>query len=359
MTKATRGQALLVIALATLLVLAALLVLSHHEAREAATPRHPITADRYRRILGVGLAVDWLNYRRVEHWYFYWRSHGVSIPAMIRAKGFTHVRIRISGDVVANKTLLQMLRTVINDCLGAGLVPVITYTAPRLRGGDLSSSAQRHFVQWWVTVAKYLRDESYLVSYDLLVEGSGALRDKPELLNRLYNETIAVIRRIDPYRVIIVTPANTSSPFSLKCLRTRFDNYTIAEWHIYAGGPKGPLQNPFDKAFINAAIETALNWSKETHVPVYMGAWRPNKIPKHNKERLPDGAPRGKYPLGVAIQFSKYMAEQLCSHHIPFTVNADTLFIDYEKPGWYPSQEPIINTIINTCKAIETDEEKH
>jgi hypothetical protein len=58
-----------------------------------------------------------------------------------------------------------------------------------------------------------LGNTAHLVSYDLVVETSGALREEqPSFLNKLYNETIEAIRRIATYRVIIVTPGNTSSP---------------------------------------------------------------------------------------------------------------------------------------------------
>jgi hypothetical protein len=57
-----------------------------------------ITAREYQKLLGVGLAVDWTNYPRINYWYFYWRSRGVSIPEMIREQGFTHVRIRVGAE---------------------------------------------------------------------------------------------------------------------------------------------------------------------------------------------------------------------------------------------------------------------
>ncbi|MEB2837203.1 MAG: glycoside hydrolase family 5 protein [Desulfurococcales archaeon] len=316
----------------------------------------PITAWRYASMIRVGLAVNWLNYPRVEHWYFYWRNRGVSIAGLVRAEGFDHVRIRVSGDVVSNKTLLRLLGVVVYDCLRAGLAPIITYTANDLREHPTSPEAQRHFVEWWVTVAEYLRGAPYLVSYDLIIETSGAIRDEAPILNKVYNETIEAIRRVDPYRIIIVTPPEASSPFALDELRVHFDDYMMVEWHIYAGGPKGPSGEPYNETLIEEAIAHAEEWSRAHGVPVWMGAWRPNRYPKHGIQHYPDGAPRGVYSLRVAVEFSRYMAATLCNHGIPFTVNADTLFLDYQHARWYPSQEAVLDAILGPCRHVASTE---
>jgi len=46
------------------------------------------------------------------------------------------------------------------------------------------------------------------------------------------------------------------------------------------------------------------------------------------------------------------MACTLCSHGIPFDINADAKFFNIEKLYWYPSQRPILDTIFNCCKNL-------
>ena len=307
------------------------------------------TAWQYVEQLGVGLAVNWLNYPRVQYYYFYWRARGVSIPEMIRDMGFTHVRIRVSGDIARDRAALERLETVIQDCLKAGLIPVVAYTARELRENPENKTIQQHFINWWATLAEKLENTSHLVAFDLITETSGKLKDKYQILNNLYKRTIEVIRSIDPYRIIIVTPPDASSPFSAEKLDIEYDQYTILEWHIYAGGPKKKDNTYYNKTLVERAVETILEWSEKHRTPVYMGAWRPNRYPKHPKERLPDGAPKPLYSEKIALEFSKYMTTILCSHKIPFTLNADTLYIDYTKPAWFPSQKQLVQAIIETC----------
>jgi len=304
----------------------------------------PIPSWRYVKIMGVGVNVDWLSFGWVERQYFYWRQHGVSIPKLFKERGFDNVRIRVCGDVVSNATLLEMLKEVVNDCLKAGIVPIISYCANELREHPTDPSALHHFVEWWVTVAKAFKGYPYTLSYDLIIETSGPIKSYPEVLNKAYTEVIKAIRSIDRYRIIIVTPANVSKPWALKYLRIPIDQYIIAEWHVFAGGPCH--RNRFVgmevcRSVIQQAVNAALNWSKRTGVPTWVGAWRPNCYPKKGKGRGPI------LPEDVAIEFSKLMVSELCSRGIPYDVNADTKFFDYYNLSWYPSQRELLNVVLN------------
>ena len=305
-------------------------------------------ATSYQRMLGVGIDVDWLSFRKVMYYYFYWRDRNVSIPLIFRERGFSNVRIRIGGDVVENRTLLKILGEVVDDCLKAGIIPVISYSADELCSNPSNKSIE-HFIEWWTTVAKYFAGKDYLVSFDLITETHGVLGREPGLLNKIYNETIEAIRRIDKYRIIIVTPAHTSSPFALKYLHVKFDPYVMVEWHIYAGGPKPHGNMLFNRTYIVEAVKTAVEWSKKHMVPTWVGAWRPNRYPKHIKLYYPDGAPKGLLTINESKVFAEYMSKTLCKHGIPFDINADSRFFDYQHLRWYPSQKPVLDAILRAC----------
>ena len=309
----------------------------------------PITGSQYVKLLGTGINVNWLTFRKVHHYYFMWRGKGVNVAKVFRAKGFNNVRIRISGDVLSNKTIIKEIEEVVDDCLSAGLIPIITYTADEVRDNPTSPSAQKHFIEWWVTVARALKDEPYALSYDLVIESSHEVRNYPQILNELYSETIKAIREIDKYRILILTSPNSSSPFNLNQLQIpEEDKYLIAEWHIYAGGPcpkKGKLQ-PYNKTLIEDAIRTAIEWSEKTDVPIWVGAWRPNCYPKHIVTRWPDGAPKGILPLDEALNFTEFMSEELRKNGIPYDINADELFLNYSTLKWYSSQESILQAVL-------------
>ncbi len=296
-----------------------------------------ITASEYQKMLGVGINVDWMTFARVRHYYFYWRARGVNVPKYFKEKGFSNVRIRVGVDVTKNRTALKQLGEIVNDTLEAGLIPIITYTAPELRENPTSEAAQEHFVEWWKTVAEYFRGYPYILSYDLLIESSGPVKSHPEVLNQIYSRTIREIRKIDPYRLVFVTPPYTSSPSHLNDLNVTNDGYTLAEWHIYASGPKGCTYNG---SYIEKAITSALNWSRKTGIPTWFGAWRPNCYPK---------AGEGNGPLcsmEVELNFSKAMASALSKAGIPYDINSDVHFFDIASLTWYQSQENVLKVIL-------------
>jgi len=304
------------------------------------TPRGVITAAQYQKMIGVGVDVDWLTFAWVNREYFYWRSKGVNVPSYFKKEGFSNVRIRVGYDVVNNKTALTELGDVVNDTLSAGLIPIITYTAPGLRNHPTNRTEQEHFVEWWVTVARYFKGSSYLLSYDLLIESSGQIKNYPGVLNKVYAETISKIRAIDPYRLIFVTPAWVSKPFYLDKLNVTNDHYILAEWHIYAGGPR---KCTYNVSYINAAVETAVNWSRKTGIPTWVGAWRPQWYPHKNKKGIVKGAP---CPEDVVMNFSRVMVNTLNSAGIPYDINADTRFFDIDNLTWYKSQEKLLALIL-------------
>lgn len=267
--------------------------------RKQETGEQPLTADEYQKILGIGINVDWLTYPRVNHYYFQWRSKGVLVPEYFKKAGFNNVRIRVNGDVVTNHTLLTQLSMAVNDSLEAGLIPIITYTAPELRENPTSRIAQQHFIEWLLIIAEKFRNYPYTLSYDLLIKSSGKIKDYPNILNKVYQKTLKEIRLIDPYRIVILTPAKVSSPFYLDELNIPADKYVMAEWHIYAGGPRGC---DYNETYIEKSIQAALQWSKSTGIPTWMGAWRPNVYPKAG-----GGNPTPICPLSIEEEFTRTM----------------------------------------------------
>ena len=260
------------------------------------------------------------------------------MPCYFRDVGFRNVRIRVGVDVVSNHSALIQLGIVVNDTLKAGLIPVITYTARDLRDYPENPRVQQQFLQWWLTVAEYFRNYPYNLSYDLLVESSGEIKNHPEILNKLYNELITEIRSIDPYRIIIVTPPWRSSPLHLDELNITNDGYIMAEWHIYAGGPKGCS---FNMTYIEQSVQAALQWSRKTGVPTWMGAWRPNDYPKPSGKN-----PKPLCPLNLEENFTKTMVSYLTEANIPYDINSDTKFFNIENLTWYNTQRKILQIII-------------
>ena len=138
-----------------------------------------ITATQYEKMLGVGINVDWMDFKKVNKYYFLWRSKGINVPSYFKKEGFTNVRIRVGNNILNNRTALIQLSEIINDTLKANLIPIITYTAPDLRNNPTGLQAQKHFINWWKYIATYFKNYNHLLSYELIIETSGAIKNYP------------------------------------------------------------------------------------------------------------------------------------------------------------------------------------
>ncbi len=142
---------------------------------------------------------------------------------------------------------------------------------------------------------------------------------------------------MDPYRLIFVTPAHVSSPFYLQYLNVTSDGYILAEWHIYAGGPK---YCKYNMSLIERAVGAAVNWSRRTGIPTWVGAWRPYWVPKKERE---------KYVCSTqnTIAFSKAMVSALKGAGIPYDINADEWFFDIANLTWYSPGRDVLRVILH------------
>ncbi len=296
----------------------------------------PIPPAQYVKLMGVGMDVDWANTTRGIEFY---SSKAV---AAFKAKGFSHVRIRVKGDATAQ--FLEHLDRVINDCLNVGLIPVLAYSATAFKN-DPSPENMEKVVNWWGTIARRYSDYSPLLSFDLIIEVAGPLNNQPSILNEVYERTVAEIRKTNPTRIIFISPRMWSSPEYLSDLKipTQANGYLMAEWHFYAAGPS--KTNPqklwttgteYEENLIRQKIAIALNWQKTTGIYTWVGAWMPGNY-NHGND----------YSVSEQVKFANFMACQLDEAHIPFAINADTHFYDRETNQWIPRMEPVVEAVLH------------
>lgn len=186
-------------------------------------------------------------------------------------------------------------------------------------------------------IAKTFKNYPYNnLSYNLIIEpGKNLSKWKLKnnwILNDFYKKVYNKIRNIDKYRILIWGPNRLSNPFYLP--RTWYpdnDKYIIAEWHMYAAGPKSDY-----KEMIPEKTLFAYNWSKKHHIPTWVGAWMPGNYNHGNN-----------YTINKQIQFSKYMIYYLKQYNIPFAINADQQFYNIKKKKWRKDRMSLLKTIIN------------
>ncbi len=322
----------------------------------------PILPREYQSMLKVGIDVDWVNFSRLAIEYQKYHDEGVNVPKSFKEIGFDHVRIRIKDEPLSTfdektgETLLEELKNVVNDCLKADIIPVLTCDASRFREHP-SLKTLNETVEWWKNIAQNFKSYSYLLSYDLIIETSGKISGDYQLLNSFYKKVIPIIRKVDKYRMIFISPADVSNPYELpKLWYPQNDKFVMIEWHFYAAGPSKTNKKKLwttgtshEKNLILDKINFAKNWCEKHKLYGWVGAWMPTNYNKINVDKsFYDGAPAGGYyTLQEEIHFASFMSKSLKNAHIPFAINADTKFFDLAKLKWYNSAREILNAILN------------
>ncbi len=298
----------------------------------------PILPQDYQARLGIGMDVDWAKTPKGMDYYT------AQTPRDFKARGFSHVRIRIRND--ATPEMLAHIERVVNDSLAAGLLPVVAYQAAPFKR-DPSPETMAAFVNWWRRVAEALQDMPPEVSFDLIIEVTEALNKQPAQLNTAYAAAVSAIRDTNPGRILMISPVVRSAPENLPLLEIppRSDGYLMAEFHFYASGPDktNPKKlwttgTPAERALIAAKIAAALDWQEKTGIPVWVGAWMAGNYNKGNDYTIPEQA-----------TFARFVSCALQSARIPFAVNSDNFFRDRARGQWRPELEPVLDAILTPC----------
>ncbi|WP_051962939.1 glycoside hydrolase family 5 protein [Mesoaciditoga lauensis] len=319
----------------------------------------PISPQAYQQMLGVGIDVNWAVFPKIMEAYKSARDQGVNIPLLFKKRGFSHVRIRVKDDSLDslqkdNLTLKQQLVMVVNDCLEAHLIPVITFVATKFRENP-NVQTMDDALKFWKEVATIFKNYPYVVSYDLIIETSGNISKHDDLLNKFYQKAVSEIRGIDKYRILFLSPNDTSNPYSLpKMWYPENDKYVMVEWHFYAAGPskrnKSKLWTTgtdYEKNLILKKIKFAKKWCKFHGLYSWNGAWMPTNF-NHAKNPavMPDGAPMGDYSLQEEISFASFVSSSLKSAMIPYAINAGNKFFNYDDLEWYRSTAGVLNAVL-------------
>jgi len=310
----------------------------------------------YQKMLKVGMDVDWC---KTEQGRFYAKkSHneGVNVPKLFKQRDLSHVRIRVKDDVLTDPTLLNEIKDMVDDSIKAGIIPIIAYQAGEFKDNPTDDATLNHVVAWWEKVARTFQDYPYVVSYDLVIENTKAVKKHNDRLNLLYEKVTKAIRAIDNHRIVIVAPNKISNPYELdKLLVPTPKDYMMVEWHFYAAGPKKnnrkkqwTIGTNREKKLITDKINYAYNWSQKNDIPTWVGAWMANNYNEINGDKkFADGAPAGgEYSIKEQKKFAKFMRDSLVAKGIPYAVNSDTKYFNRKTNQWYGSVSEVLDVIL-------------
>jgi hypothetical protein len=255
-----------------------------------------------------------------------------------RAKGITHVRIRVADE--PTEARLIHLRKLVEACEQYGVIPIIAYQADEYKN-DPKADNEKETINWWIAVAHYFGQSYPLLGFDLIYEPADKLNHNLASLNRVYEKTIKAIHDIDPQRMIFIAPRLRAAPEDLSSLKlpAHSQNYLLAEWHIF---PWGPLKNsgkyPWtsgtaaEKAAIHNRINTALHWQQKpgTLAGSGAGAWE-NQAALRQPPRKWRSPPL--WPASCKRRKSRMRLTRISS----FTTG---------KRAWRPAPEPLLQAMI-------------
>nr|WP_277932305.1 cellulase family glycosylhydrolase [Enterobacter sp. I4] len=293
----------------------------------------PLTAARYAQLLGVGMDVDWARTERGI------REFDPLVVRDFRAKGITHVRIRVAGE--PTEARLIHLRKLVEACRQYGVIPIVAYQADGYKN-DPKADTEKETIGWWIAVAHYFSHSYPLLGFDLIYEPTDRLNHNLASLNRVYEKSIKAIHDIDPQRMIFIAPRLRAAPEDLSSLKlpAHSQSYLLAEWHIF---PWGPLKingrypwtsgTAAEKAAIRNRITTALRWQQKTGHVSWVGGWGV-------------GESQSLTPTASQMAFATFMACELQQAKIPYALNADVQFYDGEEGAWRPAPEPLLQAMI-------------
>ena len=296
-----------------------------------------IAPQDYQQMLKKGIDVDWWG-RSEKNKYGAYSETAVKRFAQ---QGIKHVRFRLHHYRFTDEDFKRLFSQ-INTCMQNDLIPIIAFSAKPYKENPNAEEHEK-VVKWWKIMAERCKDLSPKVSFDLIVEPSDKVKKDVAELNSLYEDCVATIRKTNPKRIIFIAPPKLSHPEGLKYLQTpsQSNSYLMAEWHFYAAGPnktnnkkRWTSGTAEEKQQIKKSIKVAVDWQKETGIYTWVGAWMPGDYNKGDN-----------YSVKEQIEFASFMTQQLDKYGIPFAINSDDKFYDYQAENWIPQYKDLLNSI--------------
>jgi endoglucanase len=213
---------------------------------------------------------------------------------MIRKAGFQHVRINLHpfrdnpGEKGEGAGLrpeyLETLDWAVDRALAAGLLVILDFHEFTAIGKDPEALKAR-YMACWEMIAQREKERPPEVLFELLNEPNSAMT--PELWNQWSREALAIVRRSNPKRTVIIGPGQWNNIAALEKLDLPADDPNIiVTIHYYspfdfthqgaswAGkGDKVGVHwgSEADREAIRKDFDKAQKWAAEHKRPIYLG----------------------------------------------------------------------------------------
>lgn len=257
----------------------------------AFTPARAATPDAFEQTTRLGRGINILGYDPI--WTDPSRARfQPSLYRVIHDGGFQTVRVNLqafSHMDSANRLDPVWLRTldgVVQQATAAGLNVILDEHDFHPCAKDASVCRQK-LLAFWSAVAPRYKDAPASVLFEILNEPNGELG--ADTWNTLLGDALAVIRRSNPRRVVVVGPANGNYFKALETLRLpEADRNIIVTVHYYnpfrfthQGASWAPVAiregehiawgTTADRSKLFEEFDAIANWAKAHHRPVLLG----------------------------------------------------------------------------------------
>lgn len=186
---------------------------------------------------------------------------------LIREAGFNHVRINLTpfgdnpgfaeGKSTLRKEYLDTLDWAIDSALAEGLLVIVDFHEFTLLG-EKPDTYKAAFLKTWEILAERLKNRPSGVLFELLNEPNSKLT--PELWNDYLRQALAIVRKTNPNRVVVIGPGNWNNINKLADLSLpENDTNIIVTIHYYS-----PYEFTHQgAAFAGKADQVGIRWGTE------------------------------------------------------------------------------------------------
>jgi endoglucanase len=276
----------------------------------------------------------------------------------LKAAGFNSVRINLHSfrfmDATNAWTLkpswFEVLDWAVNEAQAQGLAVILDLHEFNALGNNPTGNNKEKFLAFWRQMAAHYQNAPGSVYFEVLNEPFGKLT--PELWNEYFVEALAIIRKTNPARTVIVGPGQWNQIDRLADLKLpEHDRNLIVTIHFYepfAFTHQGAswtdrkdklgfdwTGSPEEVTALNRAFDKADAWSKANQRPLFLGEFGAyDRAPMDARARWTSAIARGAEARGWSWAYWQF--------------DGDFVLYDIKHEAWV---EPILNALIPTTPA--------
>jgi endoglucanase len=271
---------------------------------------------------------------------------------IIKDGGFSTVRINLYGframdeQLVLSPTWFSILDGLVEEALKQGL-HVVLDEHDYERCSDDTDRCRKQVLAFWTQVAGHYKDASPLVMFEILNEPN---RKMDAVWNQLHPEALAVIRKTNPTRNVIIGPAFWNNISWLDKLELPDDRHIIVTVHYYEphrfthqGASWTPefvnisgvrWGAPEDLAKLERDFDAAQQWAKRHDRPILLGEFGAyDKAPQADRIAYTAAVARAAEKRGWAWTYWQF--------------DSNFIVYDIDKDEW---NEPIYRALVPPAK---------